>query len=60
MKRLSFELGLNLTDDKELIKHKYDELLKVKLSEFKNCANAYLDLRLGQFFLVIIYEDSRL
>lgn len=58
MKSLSFELGLNLADDKTLIQQKYDELLKVKRSEFGIYTNAYLDYRLGQFFLVIVYKDS--
>jgi hypothetical protein len=58
MRTLSFELGLNSTHDNKLITRKYDELLKVKLTEFENYCNAYLNFRFGQFYLVIVYKNS--
>ena len=55
MKKMSFELGLSLTDDKRLVAKKYDELREAKLGEFKDCANSYLDFRFGQFYLVVVF-----
>jgi hypothetical protein len=58
MKRKSFELCLDLTHDQKLIEQKYNELLNEKISEFESYIDVYLDLRMGQFFLVIVYNDN--
>ncbi len=57
MKRISIELGLNLTHDKELVKLQYDKLQSVKLKEHCNCVDMFLDFQHGQSYLVIVLES---
>ena len=57
MRTISLELGLNFNHNNELIKQRYDELVNDKSIEFKDRINVYLDLRLGQFYVVFVFKD---
>lgn len=56
MKRISIDLGLNLTHDKDVIRSQYDILKPIILKEYNDYIDVYLDFSLGQFQLVILLE----